>query len=59
MRFLGFEVDRSLPFATQWQQWVWEDDDLDTIDAAFRAMVSRIENDGACDCRETDPLRPL
>jgi hypothetical protein len=55
MRFLGFEIDRSLPFATQWQQWVWEEDDLDTIDAAFRAMVSRIEKDGAGDRRETDP----
>lgn len=47
MQFLGFEIGRSLPFATPWQQWVWEEDELDTIEQAFSAMVSRIETDTA------------
>ena len=45
MKFLGFEIGRSLPFATPWQQWVWEDDELEVIDSAFTAMLKRLEDD--------------
>jgi hypothetical protein len=38
MRFLGFEIDRSLPFATPSQKWVWEDDDAEIIAREFGAM---------------------
>lgn len=44
MEFLGFELGRSLPFATPFQQWVWADDDLATIESAFHEMVARIEH---------------
>jgi hypothetical protein len=43
MEFLGFKIGESLPFATPWQQWVWEDDDPDVIQRAFAAMLSRME----------------
>jgi hypothetical protein len=43
MKFLGFEIGKSLPFATASQQWVWEEDDLETIGRAFEAMVQRLE----------------
>jgi hypothetical protein len=38
MRFLGFEIDRSLPFAKPSQKWVWEDDDAEIIAREFTAM---------------------
>jgi hypothetical protein len=43
MEFLGFEIGESLPFATPWQQWVWQDDELDVIESAFAAMLRRLE----------------
>jgi hypothetical protein len=45
MKFLGFEIGQSLPFATPWQQWVWEEDELEVIDSAFTAMLKRLEDD--------------
>ena len=44
MEFLGFKVGESLPFATPWQQWVWEDDDLDVIERAFETMLAQVPN---------------
>jgi hypothetical protein len=38
MRFLGFEIDRSLPFASSSQKWIWEDDDTEIIAREFAAM---------------------
>jgi len=38
MRFLGFEIDRSLPFAKRSQKWVWEDDRAEIIAREFAAM---------------------
>jgi len=43
MKFLGFEIGRSLPFATSWQQWVWAEDELPVIEQAFAEMVRRID----------------
>ena len=43
MAFLGFETGRSLPFATEWQRWVWAEDDLPIIQAAFEEMAARID----------------
>jgi hypothetical protein len=43
MEFLGFKIGESLPFATPWQQWVWQDDELDVIETEFTAMLSRLE----------------
>lgn len=43
MKFLGFEIGRSLPFATTRQQWVWADDELPGIQQAFAEMVQRID----------------
>jgi len=43
MKFLGFEIGRSLPFATHWQQWVWAEDELPVIEQAFTEMVQRID----------------
>ena len=42
-RSRGFEPNQSLPFATAFQRWVWEDDSLDVIDREFQQMVARIE----------------
>jgi hypothetical protein len=56
MQFLGFEIGQSLPFATPWQQWVWAEDELDTIESAFAAMVSRIESEAVPDSRGLDPI---
>jgi hypothetical protein len=55
MRFLGFEVGKSLPFATAWQQWVWEDDDLPVVERAFAAMVERLDP-GSQDRRRTNSV---
>ena len=52
MEFLGFKIGESLPFATPWQQWVWEDDDdLGVIQRAFEAMLSRLKP-------ESEPMAP-
>lgn len=40
----GFELGASLPFATPYQRWVWEDDDLPVIEREFAAMVRKIEH---------------
>jgi len=42
-KFLGFELDKSLPFATPWQQWVWAEDECKIIEDAFSAMLMRLE----------------
>ena len=42
-RSRGFEPNQSLPFATAFQMWVWEDDSLDVIEREFQQMVARIE----------------
>ena len=42
-RSRGFEPNQSLPFATSFQRWVWEDDSLDVIEREFQQMVARIE----------------
>jgi hypothetical protein len=43
MKFLGFELGKSLPFATPWQQWVWREDEIEVIDEAFNAMLERLD----------------
>ena len=43
LRELGFDIGGQLPFATQFQRLVWEDDTLEVIEREFEAMVSRIE----------------
>jgi hypothetical protein len=43
MRSLGFEAGQSMPFATPYQEMVWQDDTPDVIAAAFARMVQRIE----------------
>lgn len=43
MELLGFETGRSLPFATEWQRWVWAEDELPIIQDAFNDMVARLE----------------
>ncbi len=45
MRSLGFEAGHSLPFATPYQEFVWQDDTPVTIAEAFRRMEARIEAD--------------
>lgn len=46
-RSLGFEIGASLPFATEFQKWLWEEDDsLARIEHEFRDMVDRIEASG-------------
>lgn len=47
MRHLGFEIGGSLPFATPWQKWVWEDDTLDVIEREFSALTRAIDADAA------------
>jgi hypothetical protein len=44
MQYLGFEIGRSLPFATPWQKWVWEEDTLEVIEREFAALVQAIES---------------
>jgi len=39
----GFELDKSLPFASPVQEWVWEDDTEEAIQRAFARLVARIE----------------
>ncbi len=42
-RSRGFEPNESLPFATPFQKWVWEDDTVEVIRREFEAMVAVIE----------------
>jgi hypothetical protein len=58
MEFLGFEIGQSLPFATPWQQWVWQDDDLDVIESAFEAMIARLEPGSDARGPRSEPLSP-
>jgi hypothetical protein len=44
IRSKGFEPNESLPFATPFQKWVWEDDTLQVIEREFLTMVARIES---------------
>lgn len=46
-RTLGFEIGQSLPFATPYQQLVWQDDTLENIQNAFTAMAAKIDRDFA------------
>lgn len=43
MRSRGFEPNQSLPSATAFQKWVWEDDTLQVIEREFQAMTAAIE----------------
>jgi hypothetical protein len=43
IRSFGFDLGKSLPFATPLQEWVWEDDTEETIAKAFRRMTARID----------------
>ncbi|HTW52989.1 MAG TPA: hypothetical protein VME45_13950 [Stellaceae bacterium] len=45
MEFLGFELGKSLPFATPRQRWIWEDDTLEVIEREFAKMVASIDDD--------------
>ena len=45
MQFLGFEIGRSLPFATPRQRWVWEEDTLEVIERAVGEMLPRLAAD--------------
>lgn len=47
MELLGFELGASLPFATPWQQWVWEEDTVEIIERATSAMLDRLEHSPA------------
>lgn len=38
----GFELGKSLPFASPFQKWIWEDDELPVIEREFADMVLRI-----------------
>lgn len=44
MRSHGYMPGQSLPFATPFQKWVWEKDDLAAIMREFGTMVSAIES---------------
>jgi hypothetical protein len=46
MEFLGFETGRSLPFASPWQRWVWDEDELPVIEAAFEEMTAGLDRAG-------------
>ena len=43
MSKLGYEIGGQLPFATQFQRLVWQDDTLETIEREFYALVAKIE----------------
>lgn len=45
MRGHGFELGKNLPFATQFQKWVWEDDTLEVIGRETRRMLEKIAAD--------------
>jgi 3-polyprenyl-4-hydroxybenzoate decarboxylase len=59
MKFLGFKIGESLPFATRWQQWVWQDDELDVIESAFEAMVNRLQPGSDATALRSAPLDAL
>ena len=40
----GFESYQSLPFASPFQKWIWEEDDLPIICREFESMVQSIEH---------------
>lgn len=46
MRFLGFEIGRTPPFAGPLHKWVWEDDRLDVIEREFEASCRAIDARG-------------
>ncbi|HTI85267.1 MAG TPA: hypothetical protein VL966_01550 [Alphaproteobacteria bacterium] len=43
MAFLGFDLGKSLPFATPYQKWVWNTDSLDVIQREFDTYVRRVD----------------
>ena len=43
IRSFGFELGKSLPFATPVQEWVWEDDTEEAITKTFERLRQRIE----------------
>ena len=43
IRSFGFELGKSLPFATPVQEWVWEDDTEEVITKTFERLRQRIE----------------
>jgi hypothetical protein len=43
-RSLGFEIGRSLPFASPTQELVWEDDTVEAIQSAFARIAGRLED---------------
>jgi hypothetical protein len=47
MQFLGFEIGRSLPFATPWQRWVWEEDTLEVIERAVGEMMPLLRSESS------------
>jgi len=51
-RVLGFEPGESFPFATHFQELVWEDDNLEAIKRAFARAVSRLDADRATERAE-------
>jgi hypothetical protein len=59
MEFLGFKIGESLPFATPWQRWVWQDDELDVIETAFAAMWRRLESASDVKAPRSAPLAAL
>lgn len=44
----GFQIGKSLPFATEYQKWVWENDDALVIEREFKSMCLLLERSGAC-----------
>ena len=42
-RELGFEPERSLPFASPTQELVWQDDTIEAIQSAFTRIAERLE----------------
>ena len=42
----GIEIGGQMPFATPFQELVWEQDNLETIERHFNKMVLRIETEG-------------
>ncbi|MGE5538004.1 MAG: hypothetical protein ACM30I_05270 [Gemmatimonas sp.] len=42
MALLGFDVGKSLPFATPYQKWVWEVDSLAVIQREFDGFLRRV-----------------
>jgi len=55
MRANGFVPGESLPFATPFQKWVWEQDDLPVIQREFTRMCDAIESHAGLPDRELNP----